>query len=53
MRKIKRKGSASLIRPYVKANKTDAADAEAICKAVDRPGMRFVPPKAVENQLVS
>jgi transposase len=38
------------VRPYVKANKTDAADAEAICEALGRPGMRFVPLKSVENQ---
>jgi transposase len=38
------------VKPYVKANKTDAADAEAICEAVTRPGMRFVPIKSVENQ---
>ena len=30
-------------KPYVKRNKTDAADAEAICEAVGRPNMRFVP----------
>ena len=38
------------VKPYVKANKTDAADAEAICEAVTRPGMRFVPIKSVESQ---
>ena len=32
-------------KPYVKRNKTDAADAEAICEAVSRPNMRFVPVK--------
>ena len=31
------------VKPYVKTNKSDAADAEAICEAVDRPNMRFVP----------
>jgi transposase len=31
------------VKPYVKRNKTDAADAEAICEAVGRPNMRFVP----------
>ncbi|MFT7653757.1 MAG: transposase, partial [Candidatus Azotimanducaceae bacterium] len=31
------------VKPYVKANKTDAADAEAISEAVTRPNMRFVP----------
>lgn len=33
------------VKPYVKSNKTDAADAEAICEAVTRPTMRFVPIK--------
>jgi len=37
------------VRPYVKANKTDAADAEAICEAIGRPGMRFVPLKSVRS----
>jgi transposase len=40
------------VRPYVKANKTDAADAEAICEAVGRPGMRFVAMKSVESQML-
>jgi len=31
------------VKPYVKTNKNDAADAEAICEAVSRPNMRFVP----------
>ena len=31
------------VKPYVKTNKNDAADAEAICEAVTRPNMRFVP----------
>lgn len=38
------------VKPYVKRNKTDAADAEAICEAVTRPGMRFVPVKNEEQQ---
>lgn len=38
------------VKPYVKSNKTDAADAEAICEAVARPNMRFVPMKNVEQQ---
>ena len=38
------------VKPYVKRGKTDAADAEAICEAVTRPTMRFVPIKAVEQQ---
>src|SRR5918997_2928481 len=38
------------VRPYVKTNKHDAADAEACCEAVRRPGMRFVPVKGEERQ---
>lgn len=38
------------VKPYVKTNKNDAADAEAICEAVARPNMRFVPVKNVEQQ---
>lgn len=38
------------VKPYVKTNKHDAADAEAICEAVTRPTMRFVPVKTVEQQ---
>jgi transposase len=40
------------VKPYVKSNKNDAADAEAICEAVSRPSMRFVPIKSVEQQAV-
>lgn len=40
------------VKPYVKTNKNDAADAEAICEAVGRPSMRFVPIKNVEQQAV-
>ncbi len=40
------------VKPYVKANKNDAADAEAICEAVARPNMRFVPMKNGEQQAV-
>lgn len=40
------------VKPYVKTNKNDAADAEAICEAVTRPNMRFVPVKNVEQQAV-
>lgn len=40
------------VKPYVKTNKNDRADAEAICEAVMRPSMRFVPIKAVESQAV-
>ena len=40
------------VKPYVKTNKNDAADAEAICEAVTRPNMRFVPIKNGEQQAV-
>ena len=40
------------VKPYVKTNKNDAADAEAICEAVTRPSMRFVPIKNVEQQAI-
>ena len=40
------------VKPYVKANKSDARDAEAICEAVGRPSMRFVPVKTLEQQSV-
>jgi len=52
-REIARRGhevrlmSPRFVRPYVKSNKNDARDAEAICEAVGRPSMRFV---AVKNQ---
>ena len=38
------------VKPFVKSNKNDAADAEAICEAVQRPSMRFVPGKSLEQQ---
>ena len=38
------------VKPYVKTNKNDAADAEAICEAMSRPGMRFVAVKTVAQQ---
>lgn len=38
------------VKPYVKSNKSDSADAEAICEAVQRPSMRFVPTKSIEQQ---
>lgn len=38
------------VKPYVKRGKTDAADAEAICEAVTRPTMRFVPVKSADRQ---
>jgi transposase len=43
---------ARYVKPYVKRNKNDAADAEAICEAVTRPNMRFVETKTVEQQSV-
>ncbi len=39
-------------KPYVKRGKNDAVDAEAICEAVSRPGMRFVPVKSAEQQAI-
>ena len=42
--------ATGLCKAYVKRNKTDAADAEAICEAVTRPTMRFVPIKSSEQQ---
>lgn len=38
------------VKPYVKSNKNDARDAEAIAEAVTRPTMRFVPIKGIEQQ---
>ena len=38
------------VKAYVKRNKSDLADAEAICEAVKRPSMRFVPVKTAEQQ---
>ena len=38
------------VRPYVKTNKDDAADAEGCCEAVQRPSMRFVPVKSETQQ---
>ena len=42
----------SYVKPYVKRQKNDAADAEAICEAVTRPNMRFVAIKSPEQQAV-
>ena len=44
--------SPQFVKPYLKSNKNDAADAEAICEAVARPNMRFVPIKTLEQQAV-
>ncbi len=40
------------VKPYVKTNTSDAADAEAICEAISRPSMRFVPIRTAEGQAV-
>jgi transposase len=40
------------VKPYVRRQKNDAADAEAICEAVTRPSMRFVEIRSIENQSV-
>lgn len=42
--------NAQFVKPYVKSNKNDACDAEAICEAVQRPNMRFVATKTVEQE---
>ena len=42
----------SYVKAYVKRGKSDALDAEAICEAVQRPTMRFVPAKTVEQQAI-
>ena len=42
--------SPQFVKPYVKSQKNDATDAEAICEAMSRPGMRFVAPKTLEQQ---
>ncbi len=39
-----------LVKPYLKRGKNDAADAEALCEAMSRPTMRFVPVKTAEQQ---
>lgn len=44
--------AAQFVKPFVKTNKTDAADAEAIWEAAQRPGMRFVSLKSEEQQAV-
>jgi transposase len=43
---------AGYVKAYVKRNKNDAADAAAICEAVSRPSMRFVPVKTTEQQAI-
>ncbi len=55
-RELQRRGyrvkliAAQFVKPYVKSNKNDLVDAEAICEAMSRPGMRFVAVKSVEQQ---
>ena len=44
--------SPQFVKPYVKSNKNDRNDAEAICEAVGRPNMRFVPVKTADMQAV-
>ena len=45
-----RQMSPQFVKPYVKTNKNDYNDAQAICEAVSRPDMRFVPSKSVAQQ---
>jgi transposase len=40
------------VKPYVKRNKNDGRDAEAVCEAMTRPTMRFVPVKSLDSQAV-
>ncbi|MCG5526578.1 IS110 family transposase [Ectothiorhodospira haloalkaliphila] len=55
-RELQRRGyrvrliAAQFVKPYVKSNKNDRVDAEAICEAMSRPNMRFVTPKTVAQQ---
>jgi transposase len=44
--------ASQFVKPYVKTNKNDVADAEAICEAVGRANMRFVPIKSIEQQAI-
>ena len=44
--------ASQFVKPYVKTNKNDAADAEAICEAVGRANTRFVPIKSIEQQAI-
>ncbi|SFL09927.1 Transposase [Nitrosomonas aestuarii] len=44
--------SPQFVKPYVKTNKHDVADAEAVCEAVSRPDMRFVLIKNAEQQAI-
>ena len=49
---VKLMAPMQFVKPYVKTNKNDAADAEAICEAVSRPNMRFVAVKSAQSQAV-
>ncbi len=55
-RELQRRGfrvrlvAAQFVKPYVKSNKNDMVDAEAICEAMSRPNMRFVAPKTTVQQ---
>ena len=40
----------AFVKPYVKSNKNDERDSEAICEAMTRPSMRFVQIKSIEQQ---
>jgi transposase len=42
--------SPQFVKPYVKSNKNDRNDSEAICEATSRPNMRFVSPKDIEQK---
>ena len=44
--------ASQFVKPYVKTNKNDFNDAEAICEAASRPSMRFVPTKSIEQQAI-
>ncbi|CAE6496112.1 transposase (fragment) [Nitrosomonas nitrosa] len=44
--------SSQFVKPYEKTNKHDMADAEAICEAVTRPNVRFIPIKNIEQQAI-
>ncbi|MEX9843908.1 IS110 family transposase [Providencia rettgeri] len=44
--------SPQFVRPFVKTNKNDFVDAEAICEAASRPSMRFVQPRTVSQQIM-
>jgi transposase len=42
--------SPQFVKPFIRANKNDGNDAAAICEAIQRPNMRFVPLKSIEQQ---